>query len=207
MGTMSKKIITCVGCGERMDRLVKSLCPGCYAKKWREDNPERDKESKRKYREANEEKVKERRKKYDAKHRQENIERAKKWREANPERTIAVKKAYYESTKDERKAEAVKWRSENPEEHKKEVKRKRLKQYNMTFEDYDNLLIQQNYCCGITGCSNKHSDEDQLYIDHDHSTGAVRGLLCSQCNLGLGGLADTEERILAALVYLRSYKV
>jgi hypothetical protein len=45
-----------------------------------------------------------------------------------------------------------------------------------------------------------------LCVDHDHDTGAVRGLLCSPCNLGIGKLADDPVIIHSALKYLKKHK-
>lgn len=58
--------------------------------------------------------------------------------------------------------------------------RRRARWYKLSNEDYNNLLTIQNSLCAI--CFAKAD----LVIDHDHNTGKVRGLLCSNCNLGLG---------------------
>lgn len=78
------------------------------------------------------------------------------------------------------------------------------KQYSLTRQQYDDLLLQQNNQCAICGSTAK------LYIDHDHSccTGAkscgrcIRGMLCHQCNLGLGALKDSVEYLNIAIQYL-----
>ena len=63
--------------------------------------------------------------------------------------------------------------------------------YNITVEDYNTILIKQGGVCAICFLPEtmKHSLSkllQRLTIDHDHTTGIVRGLLCNKCNVALG---------------------
>lgn len=79
-----------------------------------------------------------------------------------------------------------------PYSYKRQLKSK----YGLTVEAYDAMLEKCKGCCHLCGSAGK------LNVDHCHSTGAVRGLLCTACNTGLGKLGDTRESLLAALRYL-----
>lgn len=70
--------------------------------------------------------------------------------------------------------------------------------YGLTPEDYLQLLESQKHCCAI--CGNK---PEKLVVDHCHTTGIVRGLLCIPCNTGLGKLGDSVAGLTRALNYLR----
>ena len=59
-----------------------------------------------------------------------------------------------------------------------------ITRYKITESDYDKMLNEQNGVCAICG---KAPDENKhLYVDHNHVTGKVRGLLCNSCNYKLG---------------------
>ena len=77
-----------------------------------------------------------------------------------------------------------------------------LMNYGMTLDDYDDMCAEQNNSCGICG---KHATEftKRLSVDHDHDTGVVRGLLCSNCNAGIGLLGDNIEALERAITYLQ----
>ncbi len=80
------------------------------------------------------------------------------------------------------------------------------KRYNMTIEDYDKLLKQQNYVCAV--CGKKETNVNQygikrLGVDHDHKTNQVRGLLCLKCNSMLGYGDDDISIFLSAATYLQ----
>lgn len=81
----------------------------------------------------------------------------------------------------------------------------RLKRlYGLTREEYFNLLNTQNNKCAIC-FTEKISGKSRLAIDHDHTTGKVRGLLCNQCNRGLGYLRDDITRFRSAIDYLERH--
>lgn len=76
--------------------------------------------------------------------------------------------------------------------------------YGLTKRAYEDLLQKQGYACAI--CKTPHIDENgkRLFIDHNHSigVGAVRGLLCGPCNMGLGSFKDSPTVLRAAAEYL-----
>ena len=71
------------------------------------------------------------------------------------------------------------------------------KLYGLTAERYATLLAAQGGGCAICG---KAPNGRTLAVDHDHVTGAIRGLLCSGCNLGMGHLG---EHLGEAAAYIR----
>lgn len=72
-------------------------------------------------------------------------------------------------------------------------------QYGITLEDYYRMWFSQGGRCAACGC---YTD---LVVDHDHSTGAVRALLCGGCNSAEGHLASSPERAEALAAYMRRY--
>jgi hypothetical protein len=76
------------------------------------------------------------------------------------------------------------------------------KYYNMTLDDYDAMLKTQNNQCVICGKTPEENGK-RLCVDHDHETGAVRGLLCDKCNTGLGFFRDSIDLVSRAKKYLK----
>ena len=78
--------------------------------------------------------------------------------------------------------------------------------YGITLAEYDKLLAEQGGVCGVCGKppgdDQPHHWKNKLAVDHCHDTGKVRGLLCNDCNAGIGHLG-TESVALAAARYLR----
>lgn len=77
------------------------------------------------------------------------------------------------------------------------------KNYGITLEDYDNLRIKQNFRCYLCGTHETVSDgRGLLHVDHDHTTGEVRSLLCSSCNTGLGLFKEDVDLLNKAINYI-----
>ena len=82
-----------------------------------------------------------------------------------------------------------------------------LEIYNITLEDYELMLKSQNGVCAICKrpetIKNKNNKIDPLSVDHCHTTGKIRGLLCRECNRLLGML-EKEKWIEKAKEYLKN---
>jgi hypothetical protein len=111
-----------------------------------------------------------------------------KWREANPEK---------------RKASKAAWDKANPEKRKLHSYKARVKKYNLSIEEYENMLKQQNQCCAI--CVEPLDKAEKTHIDHNHHTNKVRGILCHGCNTSLGGFRDSIKILKSAQKYLEKY--
>jgi hypothetical protein len=100
------------------------------------------------------------------------------------------------------KERSAKWYAKQTDERTyARVRRSNLQRYGMTPEEYDALLEAQNGVCAICKKPEK-TKRGVLHVDHDHSTGKNRALLCSLCNPGLGCFQDSPELLEAAKVYL-----
>ena len=74
--------------------------------------------------------------------------------------------------------------------------------YGITPEKYDEMLAAQGGVCAICKSEDTKHKSDKFSIDHNHSTGEVRGLLCSPCNTGLGLFGDSVDTLMGAASYL-----
>lgn len=76
-------------------------------------------------------------------------------------------------------------------------------QYGITLDQYNAMLDEQDHKCAI--CGNEDEVEGRkLAIDHCHTTGKVRGLLCGKCNRGLGLFYDNQDLLNNAIQYLKN---
>lgn len=90
-------------------------------------------------------------------------------------------------------------------------RRYRLKvNFGISLEEYTAMLERQNGLCAICGEPEKGAMRGrpiELAVDHDHETGAVRQLLCGNCNKGLGNFQDSPELLTLAALYLSTHRV
>ena len=95
------------------------------------------------------------------------------------------------------------WQKENPDklptlDKKRAYSRKKF--FGISREDYAQMLVDQDNSCDI--CKNEIGWE--AAVDHCHTSGKIRGLLCRSCNLGLGAFKDNIETIRKAIEYVKS---
>jgi hypothetical protein len=75
--------------------------------------------------------------------------------------------------------------------------------YGVTEDEYNKFLVEQNNKCAICFKPNPE-DYHGFCVDHDHVTGQVRGLLCHNCNAGLGHFYDNISYLLSAASYIKN---
>lgn len=77
--------------------------------------------------------------------------------------------------------------------------------YGITLDDYNVMLAEQGGVCAICG-GNSLQGKTRLHVDHCHTTGEVRSILCGKCNGGLGLFMDDPDLLEAAAAYLRAHR-
>ncbi len=120
---------------------------------------------------------------------------------------VAERKAWNEANREKIRAQQKLWRDGNPERNAVNMRRQRLKRkYGLTPKAFDAMWIGQGECCAIPGCDSTcpplSNGRDRRYVDHDHATGMVRGIVCHDCNMALGHVFDSVERLAGMITYL-----
>jgi hypothetical protein len=75
--------------------------------------------------------------------------------------------------------------------------------YGITLEEYDAKLAEQGGACAV--CGREPRPDISLHVDHDHVTGAIRGLLCFRCNVAIGLISEDRNNLAAIERYLDSH--
>lgn len=113
---------------------------------------------------------------------------------------------YYTKHQERIKAFYKSRREKNPEKVRLEIRRSELKcKYGLTLADYDALRQRQENRCGSCGDEFKPG-LNRVSVDHCHKTGVVRGLLCNNCNLGIGRFKDSPRRLRLAAQYMDRFE-
>lgn len=123
------------------------------------------------------------------------------------EKDRARKREWYKNNKEYFKQYA----QENAETIAKNFRLSHVKRkYNLDAEEYLQMLLDQDNKCLICKQpeTNKTAKGDirPLSVDHCHTSGRVRGLLCNQCNAGLGNFKDNLESLRSAVEYLSRFE-
>ena len=136
-----------------------------------------------------------------------NTEYMREWRAQNKEKNAEYQKEYNKEYRkknvEKLNANNKKWREENKEQDALVMLKARLKRkYNLSIDEYKTLIESKNNSCKVCGTHAKNNLKGKLYIDHCHTTGKVRVLLCMKCNSALGLLNDDKALIQNLLDYL-----
>lgn len=110
-----------------------------------------------------------------------------------------------EDAKEQKRIRSRKWKQDN--KLRRAIYQLKLK-YGITWEEFMQLIEEQNYCCSICGISlelpgNDLNSNDTAHVDHCHVTNKIRGLLCKNCNRALGFFKDDISLLQKAIVYLK----
>lgn len=124
---------------------------------------------------------------------------------ANPQPARDAARAWRAANKERAEANIAAWRAEHPERIQEYARRKKLKSYGLTMEEYQALYEAQGGLCAICG-EPELEKWVSLSVDHDHVTQGVRGLLCHRCNRTLGMLNDDPLLFAVAAAYLAAYE-
>lgn len=77
--------------------------------------------------------------------------------------------------------------------------------FGITADDYERMLAEQGGVCAL--CFKDNVDGRRLAVDHDHTTGKVRGLLCSPCNRAIGFFGDDPRVMERAAIYVELHSL
>ena len=106
----------------------------------------------------------------------------KKYKQNNREKFNAYNRDYMQRNKEKRESSRIQ------------------RTYGLSPDDFNKRLLDQDGVCAI--CQQECTRFGRLSVDHDHKTGEVRGLLCNNCNKGLGIFKDEIKRFERAIKYL-----
>ncbi len=101
------------------------------------------------------------------------------------------------------------WKIKDPEAYEKNEFKFRMRKYGLTAQQYEEMVVAQNGRCAV--ClqppAATNSKNQRLFVDHDHDTNEVRGLLCHGCNATLGLMRDRHDWLVRASLYLQKIPV
>ena len=128
-------------------------------------------------------------------------EQRKIYRDNNKEKIKQYEKMYTIKNKEKQRKKDKLYYANNKE---KERERKFKQKYNLSLDEYNAMLKNQDNKCLI--CGNELKDKQKIHIDHCHKTGKVRGILCARCNTRLELVENHPEIIQSMFTYLELHK-
>jgi len=135
-------------------------------------------------------------KKYRDEHREEIRIRNKAWRIAHAEELKVYRKKYNDEHREEIKA----WQQTYQEKRKILA---RIRRYGITDIEFNTLLEKQGGTCAV--CKMIGWNGKGPHVDHNHKTGKVRGILCSNCNAAVGMMKDNRKIVQGLVEYMKTW--
>lgn len=110
---------------------------------------------------------------------------------------------YREKNRLKIRARSKKWYLENiPKARNRHL----LDKYDLSLDQYNELLKSQNNMCAICSRLKPNQTTNNLHVDHCHKTGKIRGLLCDKCNRGLGFFSEDISLFQKAIEYVKKHQ-
>lgn len=134
-------------------------------------------------------------------------EQVKRYAGANRDKVREKARSRPRKRNRERENERQRQRAATPEGQQAAREARLRSTHGMTLVMYNELLSRQGGTCGICRKppdGTPGTNSAWLHVDHDHLTGAIRGLLCRACNTAIGLFRDDRERLQAAALYIRN---
>lgn len=121
---------------------------------------------------------------------------------------------WYQQHREEIADVAREWSARHRDARRLIATRFRLKQYGLSIEDFERILVAQGGLCALCQQPLDLTTVRATAVDHDHSCcsdkpycgACTRGIVCRPCNIGLGGFRDSEQFLLLAIDYLRRHR-
>jgi hypothetical protein len=123
--------------------------------------------------------------------------RRRVWYRANRERVIANVVAWQRDNKERYNARQREYRESHPDRDWPAYLRRN---FGLTVDEYEAFVAAHDSRCAI--CDAEPPEGKRHHLDHDHESGAVRGLLCVRCNNGLGQFRESPALLQRAADYL-----
>jgi len=144
--------------------------------------------------------------------REKNRLKAAEYRRNNPEKIREIsRRSQAKARLNPDKVEKIREVNRQYREKNRQVLRdkERERRFGITRHEYAELFHNQNGVCAI--CfqpenATRNGKIKALAVDHDHTSGKIRGLLCADCNMGIGKLKENKDNFLSAIKYLHEHK-
>jgi hypothetical protein len=129
------------------------------------------------------------------------------WRALHPEKAREAVRNWQLKNPERVRENARAWRANwTPEQREARLAKQRertfFRRYGLTYADYEALLAKQDNRCALCPRTPDQERYKKLNVDHCHSTGRIRGLLCTPCNHALGLLGDSADSLRKAVEYV-----